>query len=207
MLRKLITGLLVTSFLIGTGFLIAGCGNSQPRVARLDADEDIDLTGRWNEGDARRVAETMIEDVLSQAWIDRWRRENTDRPRVVVSEIVNQSDEHIDVGTFVSSFERALINSGQVSFIAGGDVREALQDERLHQEARATAATAAAFAQELGADFMLRGALYSTTQRVSGVSAVQYHTDLRLINVETAETVWIGEKRIQKRVDRPAYGW
>ncbi len=206
MLKKAIL-LLVTALFLSGIVLVTGCGTSQPQVARLDADEDIDLTGRWNEGDARRVAESMIDDVLSQAWLDNWRRTNEGRPRVVVGNIANRTDEHIDVETFVGSFERVLINSGQVSFVAGGDAREALQDERLHQEARATAETAAAFAQELGADFMLRGALYSTTQRISGVSAVQYHTDLRLINVETAETVWIGEKRIQKRIDRSSYSW
>ena len=37
-------------------------------VTRIDADKQIDLSGRWNDTDAKLVAQEMIKDVLSRQW-------------------------------------------------------------------------------------------------------------------------------------------
>jgi len=60
--KKLIGILLAVS-------LLMACGSSR-QVSRIAADTTIDLSGRWNDTDARLVSEEMISDCLSRAWVN-----------------------------------------------------------------------------------------------------------------------------------------
>ena len=101
-----------------TALIIMGCGSAKT-VARIDPNEVIDLSGRWNDTDSREVSETMILDCLNHPWITRHMPQAEGaRPVVIVGAIRNRSMEHIPVATFVSDIERAFINSGRVSAAA-----------------------------------------------------------------------------------------
>jgi hypothetical protein len=60
--------------------LIVGCST---KVARVESDSTMDLSGRWNDTDSRLVSEAMIKDALDQRWIFKWESENK-KPTVVV---------------------------------------------------------------------------------------------------------------------------
>jgi hypothetical protein len=94
--------------------LLAACARTE--VTRLDPDEQVDLTDRWNATDSRLVSEAMIEDMLTFPWIDRFRSENPDRerPRVIIQSVRNRSHEHIPVDTFINDLRRELIRAGRV---------------------------------------------------------------------------------------------
>ena len=72
--------------------LLTSCSRS---VTRVSPDQQIDLSGRWNDTDSKLVAEEMIRDVLSRPWISDFRNANDDRPVVIVGIIANKSSEHI----------------------------------------------------------------------------------------------------------------
>ena len=46
----------------------SGCSSSK-QVTRVAAETTIDLSGRWNDTDSRMVADEIIGDCLSHAWI------------------------------------------------------------------------------------------------------------------------------------------
>ena len=54
--------------------------------------------------------------------------------------------------------------------------------------------------RELGADFMLQGTINSTVDEYKRDKVVSYQIDLQLTNIETNEVVWIGDKKIKKKV-------
>ena len=56
--------------------------------------------------------------------------------------------------------------------------------------------------QEIGADFMLQGSINTITDREGGSEVRYYQVDLELINIETHQKVWIGDKKIKKLVQR-----
>ena len=90
--KALRTGLILLAVLL----LTAGCAK---RVSRTASDEQIDLSGRWNDTDSRLVAEEMIRDSMSSAWITRFERENAGKvPVVIVYSVKNRSSEHIFSG-------------------------------------------------------------------------------------------------------------
>lgn len=183
-------------------FALAGCVTPARTVQRTAADEQTDLSGRWNDTDARLTAEQMIDDVLSRPWLDRFLERRDREPVVVVGRIRNLSSEHIDTTSLVRDIERELINSGMVRFVAGGDQREAVREERMDQQTQATEESIARLGEETGADFMLQGSISSTVDAIEGERAIFYQVDMELIDIETNEKVWIGSKEIKKLVEQ-----
>ena len=186
------------AILIITLLFAMGCTT---KVARVQSDSTIDLTGRWNDTDSRLVAEEMIKDCLSQRWLFKYENENT-RPTVIVGKVVNKSHEHISVETFVKDMERALLNSGKVDFVATKTEREQLRDEKEDMADNASASTAKSMGEETGADLMLIGTINTIVDQEGSKAVVFYQTNLELVEIESNRKVWIGEKKIKKYVER-----
>jgi uncharacterized protein (TIGR02722 family) len=126
-------------------------------------------------------------------------------PVLIIGTMRNLSSEHIEMGTFVADISRELINSGAVRFVASRDMREEVRDEREDQQYYASEETAKKMAAELGADYMLKGTVKTIMDKVDRTSAKYYQVDMELIDVETTETVWIGNKEIMKIVERSRF--
>ena len=186
------------------GLLVGAC--STVKVDRVGVEETVDLSGRWNDTDSRLVSEEMIGDVLSRPWIDQFRAKNGKDPVVIIDGVRNRSDEHINTRTFVNDLERALINSGEVAFVAGSGEREALREERKDQAAHASEETAKEEGEEIGADFMLQGDINTIVDRIEGKAVKFYQVNLELIDIQSHRKVWIGDKKIKKLVKRSRFG-
>lgn len=184
-------------------FFAVSCGPSET-VTRTSAEDIPDLSGRWNDRDARMVSETMIPDALSRPWLPSFVDNEGRSPVVIVGNVRNQSMEHIDTEVFTKDLERELINSGRVRFVAGEGVREAMRAERLDQQQYASLETARNLANETGADFMMVGNISSIyDESVDRRNRTVFYTvNLELIDIETNEKVWIGNEQIRKLIER-----
>ena len=190
-----------------TCLMIIGCGSSPKEVTRLDPEMVTDLSGRWNDTDARLVAEEMISDCLSRPWLTEFAVQQGAKPVVTVGFIRNKSSEHIDTEVFTTDFERELINSSSVRFVAGKDARAEIRGERAEQQEFASRETMKKMRNETGADFILQGAIKAIVDQEDGRSVVFYQTDLELVNIETMEKVWIGSKEIKKGISQGSTKW
>ncbi len=182
------------------------CGSSR-KVTRLETDTVTDLSGNWNDTDSRLVAEEMISDCLSRVWVTDFAAAQGRKPVVTVGSIRNRSSEHINTETFSKDFERELINSGKVRFVASREQRGEIRDERMDQQQYASEETRKRLVQETGADFLLYGSINSITDQIEGTQVVYYQTDLELINLETNEKSWIGTKKIKKEITQKGEKW
>lgn len=189
-------------FVSGLLFLLAGCN---PTVTRVDSDAVTDLSGNWNDTDSRLVAEEMIQDALSRGWLTKFNRANGKAPTVIVGTVRNLSHEHINTRTFIADMERALINSGEVEFVASAKDREEIRSEVKEQDLNASEATRKAMGQEIGADYMMQGSINSIVDAVSGEQARFYQIDLALIELGTNRKVWLGQKKIKKTVEKGGF--
>lgn len=187
--------------LLAAVMVLSACGKS---VSRRSATEDIDLSGRWNDVDSQEVSAAMIKDALTWPWIQQWTQKHGSAPIVMAYGVKNRSSEHINTQTFMKDLERAFLRSGRVRLVADRDERLATRSERADQQAGLTA-NPAAVGKELGANFVLTGVLNSITDQEGGDKVVFYQTNLTLINVETNEKVWIGEKKIKKYIQKSAF--
>ncbi len=193
------TPVYILTLLVAAAFILNGCGTR--KVERIDTEEVIDLSGRWNDSDSRMVAEAMVEQILEGQWLNNFRENNDgDRPVVIVGLVYNKSHEHIEAATFIKDVERAFINSGKVRLVQAGDKREELRAERAAQQEFASPETQKKWGQELGADFILNGDINSIVDTYKNERVNMYQVNLELTNIETNEIVWIGEKKIRKYI-------
>ncbi len=183
---------------------VIGCASE---VKRVDTEEVIDLSGKWNDTDSRLVSEAMIQDALDRPWLDRYKQGHKGKlPVVIVGSVRNLSHEHINVQTFVKDLERALINSGDVDFVSSKIERDEIREERKDQASHSAEETAKSEGEEIGADFMLKGTINSILDKVEGKAVMFYQVNLELHNIETHRKVWIGEKKIKKLIKRKRLG-
>ena len=180
-----------------------GCGGT--KVTRTAVDEQVDLSGLWNDVDSQMVSEEMINDSLSRYWIEDWRDRTGDKPSVIVGAVRNKSSEHINTRTFTKDLERAFVNSGRVRVVADSGEREGLREERLDQLRNSTIETAKSMGKEIGADFMLIGGINTIIDAAGNKQVRYYQIELELIALETNEKVWIGQKKLKKLVKNPKY--
>ncbi len=181
--------------------------SSHRQVSRLPADSVTDLSGQWNDTDAKLVAQEMVSDCLAKTWLTDFLQAKGQKPVVTVGTIRNMSSEHIDTDIFTSDFERELINSGKVKFVASRDQRGEIRNERADQQENASEETMKRSGKEVGADFILLGSVKTITDEIEGKRTIFYQTNYELINLETNEKVWIGEKEIKKGISQGKVKW
>ena len=194
-------------FVVTMVLSLAFYGCAATKVERIKSEETVDLSGGWNDSDSRMVADKMIGQSLGEPWLKKFKSERRGKaPVVIVGAIANLSHEHISVGTFVKNMERALINSGEVEFVASSSERGEVREERKDQATHSSEETAKGEGEETGADFMMKGSINSILDKLEGKSVVYYQVNLELIDIRTHKKVWIGEEKIKKFVTRSRFG-
>ncbi|WP_435237420.1 penicillin-binding protein activator LpoB [Psychromonas sp. PT13] len=183
--------------IIAAALVIGGCTSS---VQRIDASEQVDLSGQWNDTDSQLVAQKMVTDSLARPWFSKFLKENGREPVVIVGQIKNLSHEHINTNTFIADIERELINSGNVQFVASADARDEIRLERNDQAANSTLDTINEMGQEIGADFMMQGQINTIIDTENVTQVRFYQVNLELISIKDNRKVWIGEQKIKKLV-------
>ena len=187
--------------------LSGGCAT---QVTRISPDQQVDLSGRWNDVDSRQVADAMVRQSfqgdMGGSWAVQYMQAHAGRrPTVIVGTVRNRSMEHIPVETFVRDLERAYMSSGQVQVVASRDERDEVRDERADQQENAAADTRARMAREQGAQYMLQGDITQINDREGGRRVVYYQVDMTLIDLESNAKTWTGQHKIKKLVEQPRF--
>lgn len=196
--------LLIT--IIVLSLAVISCRPSQD-ITRIDPGTQTDLSGKWNDTDARLVAQEMIPDAMSKPWLKNFKDNNQKTPVIIVGNVRNESMEHIDTEVFTKEMERVFVNSGEITVVASRDERDQLRDERIDQQRWASEESTRELARELGADYMLIGNINSIVDEAVDrrTLAVFYTINLELVDIETNVKVWIGNKKIKKYIERRNY--
>ena len=186
--------------------VFSGCAPSA-RVQRIDDRSIVDLSGQWNDTDSQMVADDMIVQCLDDPWSNHFYAQTGKRPVVIVGTVFNKTDEHIDANIFISDLERELMNRSTVRFVSAGAMRDELRAERQGQQDYASAATRKRLREELGADFILQGTIGKIVDAEGNKKVNFYQVDLTLVDLETTENIWIGQKKIKKLVEKSGIGF
>ena len=183
----------------------SACSSSNPAVKRVDAESRIDLSGYWNDSDVKIVCEALIKDCLNSPRVDKAIAAKKGKtPVVLVGRFRNESDEHIDTAIISNTMEVTIFNSGILDFVAGGGTRDELRSEKMDQQSNASEATAAALANETGADFLLTGTVKTIIDKAGNQTLRTYFVNAEMTNIETNERMWMGRNDdIKKVITRP----
>ncbi len=109
------------------------------------------------------------------------------------------------VATFTKDLEKAYVTSGSVRVVATKDERTDVRDERKDQQENARADTRARQAQELGAKYMLQGSIEELQDSQGREKVVYYQVNATLVDLESNEKVWTGQKQTKKYILKPRF--
>jgi PBP1b-binding outer membrane lipoprotein LpoB len=195
-------------FIVSAALLAFSACASGPRVSMADPNTRTDRSGRWSDADSRQVSATLIEKCLDSPglddYIDRYKaRHNGERPSIVLQRFSYEASEHINTDIIASIMEEAIVNSGKLKFVAGGEQRENIRAERQDQQSYASEDTAAALGNETGAALVLTGNISVQVDRAGGTQDRSYFVSAELIDVENGEKIWIGrDDSIKKTIQQ-----
>lgn len=196
-MRMFAIGLLVLTM------TVAGCATKT--VTRVAPEEQIDLSGRWNDTDSQQVAAALVAQSMQTPWVENYIEDAGRKPTVIVGEIRNKTPEHIPMKTLVADLERSFINSGRVKVVASAEEREGIRAEREDQQQYASEETMKRWGLERGADFMLLGEVNAVFDREDNREVKFYQVDCYLVDLEDNTKVWTGFEKIKKFVGRSKY--
>jgi len=190
---------ILSAALVLAAAIACSCGRT---VTRTSPGTVTDLSGWWNDTDARMVADSMVTMCLDGRWL---REASTgtrgETPSIVVGSVINRSTEHISTDVFMNEIESRFIESGRVTVVAGRSERGEVRDERRDQQIFASPETAAEFGREVGADYVMMGSIDSIIDESGDTRAVYYQISLELVDVETVEKVWMDNLEIKKIIE------
>jgi uncharacterized protein (TIGR02722 family) len=182
-------------------FIVLICISCQTRkVTRIDPATQVDLSGRWNDTDSRKVADQIIYDLFDSDKFKDFKKNLGRKPVIIVGLIRNKTSEHIEAENFVKKFEIVIHNSNMADIVESSEFRDQLRVERTEQQDFADPATAKKFGKELGADLMLFGEMTSEIDTYQNKRVVNYITTVFLTDIETNKRVWYGQNEIKKFV-------
>jgi uncharacterized protein (TIGR02722 family) len=188
---------------------VSACGGSTRQVKRVEANTQTDLSGKWNDTDARLTSESLISECFSAGWLPGFMQEQNRKPAVRVRGIVNKTDEHIDAQVFIKNIERAMVNSGKVKVLAqeGSELTSVDAEQSRASSGHQADDTAVSVGNETGADFVVAVRMASILDQVEGEKAKFYKINFELISPTSGEKTWIGDYEIKKLISQDRASW
>jgi len=188
---------------LAAALLLAGCSGKQ--VTRVDVEEQIDLSGEWNDVDSQKVSAALETQITHSPWVEDFMAEQGKKPYLIIGTIRNKTPEHIAVKTFIGDLERSFINGGRVRVVASAEERDQVRAERADQQEFSSEETMKQWGREKGADYMLIGEINSMFDQEGGDQVKYYQVDCYLVDLEDNVKVWAGFEKIKKFVGRGKY--
>lgn len=190
--------------------LVGGCASQNgPIIKRVAASQATDVSGTWNDTDARLTSESLIADCLSASWMGDFLRTAGRKPTLRIASITNRTDEHIDAEVFLKNIEAAIIQSGRARVLAQAGLETSAIDSEQARAAsgRQAPTTSVKSGQELGADYVVAVRMSSIIDQIEGKMTKFYKINVELISPSTGEKNWIGDYEIKKLVSQKKVRW
>lgn len=190
-------------FLISLSLMGVQSGCTTPGGVYSNPEEEKILGDKWNNSDANKVANYMVDSSLSKPWLREFKSNSGGKkPVVVVSEMDNRTDEHIDTRGLTEAIRSELINSRKVRFLNAARRKKILEEIQYQQSGAVAKSSRKSMGKQIGADYIISGAISSIVSQQGDYKTVTYRVDMNITNIETSEIEWNGYKKIKKSFKR-----
>ena len=160
------------------------------------------LDDKFNEADMQQLADTIIKAMVACNYVA-----NSPKPPVVIVERVqNRTQEHIDTVSMTDKIRTSLIKSGKVRFV-NKEERDTISDEYDYGAGGAVdAVTAKKKGKQVGADYILSGAMATNVQEVGNDKFIYYKLTMNLTSLESSTIDCTEEREIRKKYRKRSVG-
>lgn len=193
---------------LGVALALAGaCSSIQRDDPRKVENVNID----FGSTDLQEMADKMVQSFLSSPglqYLDHPGKGEDKRIVLYTGNVNNRTSEHIDTASITDTIRTSLLKSGRVRIAASSQGQDELGSQvRFQMESgRVDPNLIREFGRQIGADAVMYGNLRSIEKEKdrsleSGgrkTDDVYYKFTLEVVNIETAEVIWMEEKEIRK---------
>ncbi len=184
-----------------------GCSVFRATVQNEDVDKAAakPMDTAYDFGDLRTLADAVTSDLTVSPVL-------ANKPILVVMGIENRTDEHVDTKAITDTIRNRLINEGKASFI-NESRRDTLLKEQGYQLVNCTPETQTLIGKQLGARYMLTGALVKikkdTPKQLSLSRQEQVYLQLtvEVTDLQTGLIAWTTQKERVRGASKPVLGW
>lgn len=191
------------AFLVGVAFVTSSCGPKAFTKGEYDDPTRVELLDdKFNEADMQQMAETVVKAITGCESVVRFPKP----PVVIVDKVQNRTEEHIDTVSLTDKIRTALIKSGKVRFV-NKEIRETIKEEvEFHGSGNVDPSSAKAKGKQIGADYLIGGALATNVQQVGNDKFVYYKLTMNLTNISTSAIDCVEEKEVRKKYRKRSVG-
>lgn len=200
--HKFLLGLVQVSILSVT-ITMLGCGG--PKAFTKGAYDDPTrvelLDDKFNEADMQQMADTVVKAMVACDYVAKAPKP----PVVIVEKVQNKTQEHIDMESMTDMIRTALIKTNKVKFVNKTE-RGTLDEEYKYNEGgNVSGPTQKARGKQIGADYILSGAMATNVQEVGKDKFIYYKLTMNLTNMETSVIDCSEEKQVRKKYEKQKY--
>lgn len=193
-MRKMIYVFILMLILV---VLVLGCGGKKQftKGAYDDPNRVELLDDKFNEADMQQMSQTIVDAMLACEEIAKAKTP----PTVIVDRVQNRTEEHIDTVSMTDMIRTALIKSRKVKFINAPE-RDTLNKEYEYNKSGAVSAeTQKKTGKQIGADYIMGGALATNIQEVGNDKYIYYKLTMNLTHLEKSTIDCTDEKQVRKK--------
>lgn len=175
--------------------LTVSCGRRYAKGKYIQPDEVILRSDKFVESDLQLIAEKISASLIDSQIV----QEAPGKRVVVMSELVNDTDEHIDMKSLSDKVRTLLFKSGKMTFV-NASLRSAVKEEVEYSESTwVDQKTAVRRGKQLGAKQLISGTLSTIKQPVGRQKIVYYKMTFELTDLATNTILWTDDLEIKKR--------
>lgn len=153
------------------------------------------LDDKFNESDMQQMADTVVKAMVACPYVAKAPKP----PVVIVERVQNRTQEHIDTVSMTDMVRTALIKTGKVRFV-NKEERETVDEEyEYHAGGAVSGPTAKKKGSQIGADYIMSGAIATNIQEVGNDKFIYYKLTMNMTNMETTTIDCTEEKQIRKK--------
>jgi uncharacterized protein (TIGR02722 family) len=166
------------------------------------------IDDKWNESDVHSIMQVMLTSCLGRPWYEQFKKGSGGKlPIVIVQDIENRTDEHIDTKALTEFMETELVNSGKVRFMEKGRRDQIMEELEFQNSGAVNSKSKKKTGNMTGADFLLAGAITSQVHTADHLKSTSYQVQMKLINIETSEVQWVEKHELKKKFKRSGAKW
>lgn len=191
------------SLSVVSAFVLASCGPKAFTKGEYDDPTRVELLDdKFNEADMQQMADTVIKAMVACDYV----RNSPKPPVVVVEKVQNRTEEHIDTVSMTDKIRTSLIKTGKVRFINKTERGTLDAEYDYHASGAVSGPTAKKRGNQIGADYILSGAIATNIQEVGNDKFIYYKLTMNLTNLESSTIDCTEEREIRKKYRRRSIG-
>ncbi|MDD5483940.1 MAG: hypothetical protein PHP98_09905 [Kiritimatiellae bacterium] len=188
--------------------LLSGCAMFRIKVKDDDVNNMPQLDARYGPQDLRRLSAEIAEEIAGSSFVVN----QQDSPIMIIYGIQPRTTTFVDTQALSDRIRTTLTQTGKIRFVNEAR-RDQLMKEQGFQAQSATDETRTAVGKQLGARYMLTGALVEMQKttgaqvRVSKTELMYYQLTVDITDLETGIVAWSTQKEFAREKREPLIGW